>query len=332
MFKEILKTFGKTIAVVIGIFCAFIPLAILSTLAGPSSCGSEQTIFTCLPNLEGERKSHFTAPAILQINIHGVIGETIDYTSVVNQLIDSRLGLLKGGKVKGILLHLNTPGGAINDTDIIYRHLLQYKKRYNVPVYAFVEGMCASGGTYISCAADKIYASPVSIIGSVGVRMGPFFNVVDTLETIGIKTKTITDGKNKDMMNPFRNWKEGESQYLDSLSNYFYNRFVTVVSSARPKLTKNLLVNTYGAGVFDPVEAKQIGFIDIADSSYEEALSALMKESGIDPKDKYQIVELIPKKHWFRQFMAKSPLLSGILKHDWNMKTKENPFSYQYQP
>ena len=67
------------------------------------------------------------------------------------------------------------PGGAADDSVGIYRALCEYKKKYNVPIYAFVDGLCASGGMYIACAADKIYATPSSVIGSVGVIMGPLF-------------------------------------------------------------------------------------------------------------------------------------------------------------
>src|SRR5690606_22323692 len=115
----------------------------------------------------------------LQINVHGVIGDAksgIDTKMAQNILLDSRTGDFKNERGKGILLHMNTPGGTVVDSDNIYRMLKTYKERYKVPVFAFVDGLCASGGMYISCAADKVYAGPASIIGSVGVIIGPFFN------------------------------------------------------------------------------------------------------------------------------------------------------------
>lgn len=65
------------------------------------------------------------------------------------------------------LVYINTPGGTVVDADGIYRALLEYKTKYDVPIYAYIDGLCASGGMYVALAADKIFASDVSLIGSV---------------------------------------------------------------------------------------------------------------------------------------------------------------------
>lgn len=331
-FHDTFKVFCKSIAVILGIFIGIIPVIFFIALATSSNeCYRPKTVYTCLPNLEGS-KSAPSGPAILRINIEGVIGDGIDYQSVENQLIESRLGPLKNNKVKGILLYLNTPGGTINDSDVIYRLLLAYKKKYNVPVYAYVQGLCASGGVYISCAADRIYASPVSIIGSVGVVLGPFFNVKNTLDKVGVQSRILTEGKNKDMMNPFRQWKEGEDRFLKSLNAYFYDRFVSLVSQARPKLNKDVLIEHYGAGIFDSPKAQELGYIDVGDSSYQEAVTDLLQAANIDPDKPYQIVELVPKKKWLSEFLSKSPLFTGKIKHEWDTGRRYDPFFYQFQP
>lgn len=330
---DIFKAFGKSIAVTIGIFFGLMPVFFLISLAGSgSSCFSPKTIFTCLPDLQGEKKAYPRSPAILRVNIHGVIGsELLTAEMIEQQLVESRLGPLRENRVKGIFLHINSPGGGINDTDIIYRNLLAYKKRYNVPVYAYIDGLCASGGMYIACSADKVISSPVGVIGSVGVRMGPFFNVVEGLDKLGIKARTLTEGKYKDMMNPFRDWKEGESRFLDNLSDYFYQRFITVVASARPKLTKEQLIENLGAGIFDPIEAEKLGYIDESNKSYEEAMAMLLEASDIDINQPYQIVELMPKKSWFAEMITKSPIFTGKIKHDWKGETMYNPFHYLFR-
>ena len=159
-----------------------------------------------------------TAPVILQINVHGVIGDpkTLDTHTIENILIESRTGDLKDNRVKAILLHMNTPGGTVVDSDNIYRLVKEYKERYKVPVFAYIDGLCASGGMYVSCAADQVFAGHSSIIGSVGVIIGPFFNLFDTLTKIGMKMETITQGLDKDMMTPFRPWKEDEDASFES--------------------------------------------------------------------------------------------------------------------
>ena len=95
------------------------------------------------------------------------------------------------------------------DADGIYRAIKHYKEQYQVPVIAYVDGLCASGGMYIACAADKIYATDVSLVGSVGVLFPSFMNFSKLLDTVGVQSLTISSCKGKDDMNPLRPWKEG---------------------------------------------------------------------------------------------------------------------------
>ena len=130
---------------------------------------------------------HSPAPVILKIDIDGVIGiGDLTYKKIQNSLLDSREGLLAPNRVKALLLYIDSPGGSADDADDIYRAILSYKKKYQVPVYAFVDGMCASGGMYIACAADRIFSTPTSVIGSVGVLLGPTFNFSGLMERYGV--------------------------------------------------------------------------------------------------------------------------------------------------
>ena len=76
--------------------------------------------------------------------------------------------------------------------------LVEYKNTSSLPIYAYIDDICTSGGMYIACAADTIYATPDAIVGSVGVRLGPVFNFSQLMETYGIAQKTLTAGKRKD--------------------------------------------------------------------------------------------------------------------------------------
>jgi signal peptide peptidase SppA len=266
-----------------------------------------------------------------------VIGEpgVLDSGIVEDILLESRTGALSNDRVKGILVHFNTPGGTVVDSDNIYRMLLQYKSKYKVPIYAYVDGLCASGGMYISAATDKVFASHSSIIGSIGVIFGPFFNLADSLQKIGVQTRTLTEGKDKDAMSPFRPWKEGEDASYKNIMTYYYNQFVNIITSARTKLNKELLMTQYGAQVFDPVRAEQYGYIDQANASRDEALLALLAEAKIDPAKPYQIVELAPRREWFSQLMkGEIGILSGKIEHRFDLgqpKIREQ-FAYLYQP
>lgn len=338
IFVSALRSFSKMFFAVCALFLAVFLCTTVYSLFSGSALIEPKTTMNILPDASGKRELvSVTAPAILQLNIHGIIGDPtiLDSEVVENILLDSRTGLLANDRVKGILIHFNTPGGAAVDSDNIYRMLLTYKARYKVPIYAYVDGLCASGGMYISSAAEKIFASPPSIIGSIGVIIGPFFNVYDSLAKIGTHTKTLTEGLDKDAMSPFRPWKADEDSSLKALNVYYYDRFVQIVTSARPRLDKDKLIHEYGAHVFDPVKAEQYGYIDKADSSRDEALLALLEAAKIDPAKPYQVVELEPRHEWISQlFNNKCSILSGKIEHSFDLGQPKvrGQVAYLYQP
>ncbi len=338
IFVSALRSFCRMFFAVVGILLAVFLCSMAYSFISGSSLVEQKTTMNILPDASGNRDMvSITAPAILQLNIHGVIGEptALDTETVENILLESRTGLLVNDRVKGILIHFNTPGGTVVDSDNIYRMLLDYKARYKVPIYAYVDGLCASGGMYISSSAEKIYSSPSSLIGSVGVIIGPFFNIYDSLGKIGVQTKTVTKGIDKDAMSPFRPWKKDEDEFFQSIVNYYYNRFVQIVTSARPNLDKEKLINVYGAHVFDPVKAEEYGYIDKANASRSEALIDLLKEAKIDPSQPYQVVELEPRHDWISQLVrGENNLLAGKIEHKFDLGQPKirDQFAYLYQP
>lgn len=324
---------------VCAIFLAFIAMSILYSSISTTATLEDKTKIKYLSDAENKREIvASTAPVILQLNIHGVIGEpnALDTDVVQNILIESRTGVLKDNRVKGILLHMNTPGGTVVDSDNIYRMINVYKEQYKVPVFAYIDGLCASGGMYISCSADQVYAGPSSIIGSVGVIIGPFFNVVDGLAKLGIKSQTITEGLDKDMMTPFRPWKADEDTSLKVVTAYFYQQFVDIVTTARTRLDKTKLVQVYGAQVFDPIQAQENGYIDHANSSRNEALLALLTQANVDHTKPYQVISLEPKNEWISSLFNEksSPLITGKIEHtiDTGAPKIRDQVAYLYQP
>lgn len=314
IFISSLRAFCKAIAVILGITLAFIPIIVLIALLGSNTEIETKTTLTILPDANGVRElKPSSAPVILHINLKGIIGNlNLTDETIENQLIESRTGVLKHNRVKGIILYINSPGGSATDSDNIYRRLVRYKNQYKVPIYAYEDGICASGGVMISCAADKIYSSPSSIIGSVGALMGPFFNFKEAMEKYGINAETITEGKNKDMMSPFRAWKPDEDSSLKPLVAYYYERFTQIVTSSRPRIDRTALIEEYGANVFDPVTAEKLGYIDgIRD--YSDALNELLLASGIDASKDYQVVQLNPKGNFLSCLVSSESWLGSLL-------------------
>lgn len=330
-----------TIFSVLGIAAGlFLILIFLGVFAVPTS--EEKITYhfkeEILPNANWKREIlGADSPVILQINISGVIGtELLSLHTVKQLLIESREEALKNNRVKGILLNLNTPGGTVFDADGIYEALKEYKAKFNVPIYAYVDGMCASGGVYVSAVADKIYASDTSLIGSVGVLLPSFTNFSKLMDKIGVESLTISAGKDKDAMNPMRPWTPGEQQNYQDLVTYYYDTFVSIVVSNRPKMSRTKLIQEYGARVFPAPEALEKGYIDFSGASREDVLKSLATELGLED-DKYQVVELQTKDWWSAFVTAQSPLLTGVIHHNLKLPSEidpsiQNQFLYLYQP
>ncbi|MBA3816399.1 MAG: S49 family peptidase [Parachlamydiaceae bacterium] len=290
------------------------------------------------PNANGVRKAlSASAPVILKINVHGVIGaESLTQESIRQQLIESREQTLKNNRVKALLLHLETPGGTVFDADGIYRAIKAYKEEFKVPVYAYVDGLCASGGMYVAAAADKVFASDVSLIGSVGVVSPPFMNFSQLLDKIGVQSETLFEGKGKDNMNPFRPWRKDEDENLKEVINYYYNSFVDLVVANRPKLSREKLVDVYGANIYPAALAKEYGYIDENGHSYGDTLKLLAKEIGVED-DEYQVIEL-QSTNWFSElFRSEMNLFKGKVIHQVSFSPETDPklqnqFLYLYRP
>lgn len=340
IFKSSIRAFFKVFFVILGIFAAFIPIMIAMAAMSSSADVEDSYKVSILPDLKGKQKTlPVNTPAILRIDIEGTIGKKgLTTEGMYTQLIESRRGLLENERVKGILLFINTPGGTVNDSDGIYTLIKAYKEKYKVPVYSFVNGLCASGGMYIASSSDKILSNPVSIVGSIGVLVGPFFNAMDAIEKLGLKTLTVTQGIGKDTLSPFRKWDENEDQSMKNISSSLYNQFVNIVTNARPNLSKEKLINEYGANVFVAKTAEENGYIDDSNATYESALEELLKAANIDTEKPYQVVTMKPKQDFFKYFAnSKALLLDGKIKHTvqlgpYDLSEIKDPFSFLYHP
>jgi signal peptide peptidase SppA len=335
IFVSGLRSFCRMFFSIFGLFFGFVIASMIYGLFSSTAVLDEKTKLKYLPDAQDKKEvAPFTAPVVLQIDIHGVIGEpkSLDTDIVENILVESRTGLLKNDRVKAILLHMRTPGGTVVDSDNIYRMIKSYKERYKVPVYAYIDGLCASGGMYIACSADQVYSGNASIIGSVGVIIGPFFNLMGALDKLGIKSETITEGLHKDMMSPFKTWKEDEDASLKAITSYFYQQFVDIVTSNRPRIDRTKLINEYGAKVFDPVQAQMNGYVDQINMTRNDTLLALLQAANIDPAQPYQVVSLEPKSEWLSSFVNQK--FTGKVEHtlDTGAPKIRDKIAYLYQP
>lgn len=340
IFVSSIRSFCTSLATILGLLIgAAVVITGLMMMSGPDIY-PERSIITLAPDADGSRDLlPGTTPVVLKLDISGVIGQG-DLTSekIQNILLDSREGMLHNNRVKAILLCIDSPGGTVTDSVAIYHALSAYKEKYKVPIYAFVDGMCASGGMYIACSADKIFSTSSSVIGSVGVILGPTFNFAGLMDKYGVQALTITEGKDKDMLNPFRAWRPGEDISLRNVTANLYEEFVATVVNARPRIEKEKLINTYGAQIYVAKDALEYGYIDVNNANYDSALTELTKAAQFSEDHYYQVVQMTPPRPFLSGLAGGcQSILKGKLTHVFQVAPHmdselSGKFLYLYQP
>ncbi len=317
--KSALRTFFKVIFALLGVCVGLIPLLLFLGLLADGTVEElpQKTSITVMEDAAGMRAPlRDKGPVLLRLDINGFIGsEVLNGDSVATILEESREGRLSDNRVAGILLVLDTPGGTVIDADRIYRALMLYKKRHDVPILAYVDGICFSGGMYISSAADAVITSDTSIVGSIGVVQGPFFNFSDAMSKLGVQALTVSAGNSKDTLNPTRPWLPGEAKDLEVAAHALYDRFIDIVTKARQRVDRERLINEFGARIFPAATGVEYGLVDATGATLGDAIMLLAQQAQVADKD-YQVVRL-EQRPWLGQFfMGKSPLFSGRVRHE----------------
>ena len=228
--------------------------------------------------------------------------------------------------VRAILLEVDSPGGAITPSDEIYRALQRFKQsRDNRKVVVFVRDLAASGGYYVSMAADCIIAEPTAVIGSIGV-IAQSLNWKGLSEKIGITDVTIKSGANKDLLNPFHDVLPEQRALLQALIDDMYNRFLGIVVKGR-----NLDAATFrplaDGRVFTADEALKLKLVDEL-GYFEQALAATRKLVG---EKTLRIVQYEQPSDFFGLFAsASSP--QGLLHKFDPLQAEKVRLLYLWQP
>jgi protease-4 len=159
----------------------------------------------------------------------GLMGAEENKVSLFKQQLDAAAA---DKRVEAVVLRINSPGGSVAASDVMYELVRDFKKRTGKPVIATCQDVCASGGYYVATAADEIHALPTSVVGSIGV----IFETIDLsplMEKIGVRIAPIQSGPLKDMGSPFNGLSEAEREVMQGMVDEFYARFVNVVRSSR---------------------------------------------------------------------------------------------------
>jgi protease-4 len=202
----------------------------------------------------------------------------------------------KDDSVKAIVLRINSPGGGVGPSQEIHEEVKKLKGKKIV--VASMGALAASGGYYIACAAQKIYANPGTITGSIGVIM-QFVNVKDLIEKIGLKGMVVKSGAFKDIGSPMREMKAEERELLQGVIDNVHSQFIAAVAEGR-KMERESVAKIADGRIFSGEQAKSLGLVD-ALGNLEDAVTEAGKLAKIEgeprvitpPKKKLSILELL---------------------------------------
>ena len=233
---------------------------------------------TVAPSLLRNLKDTYTELGKVKTKIGRV---TIDTVVVdAEPTVKNLKKLFEDSEIKAILLKIECRGGYPGSCQAIFSEIQELKKESPKPIIALVENMCASGGYYIACAADRIIATKGSIIGSIGVTFSTGFNVKELAQQHHIQTYTVSSGKYKTVMNPFEAPTPEQLAMLQSVSDDNYQQFVSDVAKTRKLSPQTKDVWAEGK-IFTGQQALELHLIDEI-GSYTQAVSYIKTMATIE--------------------------------------------------
>jgi protease-4 len=163
--------------------------------------------------------------------------------------------------VKAVVLRLNSPGGTVGATDMMYHSLREFKRKTRKPVIACMLDLTCSGAYYLACGCDGIVAQPSTVTGSIGTIVQTF-SVEGTMKKIGVKAVAIKSGKMKDMASPLHDLSDEERKVLAQIVENFYEQFLNVVDNGRTKIDKETIRQLADGRVFTAQQAHEQSLVD----------------------------------------------------------------------
>ena len=207
---------------------------------------------------------------VAHLKLSGVIGNAGKFKQGIDfagqeELINKAFSLKKAVCVA---ITINSPGGSPVQSHLIYSFIRQNAKKNKKKVIVFAEDVAASGGYFIACAGDEIYANSSSIIGSIGVIYSSF-GFTELIKKIGVERRVHTAGKNKSTLDPFMEEKDEDIQRLKKIQLDLHEDFIDVVEKSRgAKLNKSEL-ELFSGEFWSGSKAKSLGLIDGIGNSNE---------------------------------------------------------------
>ena len=185
-------------------------------------------------------------------------------------------------RTAAIVLRVNSPGGSAVASDLIWNMI----EEIDIPVVASMGDVAASGGYYISMGADRVYAEPTTVTGSIGV-VGGKMAIRGLLDKLGITSDLISRGKNSGLFSPMKKFTDSEREVLLSMMEDTYDQFTAKAAAGRG-LTQERIKELGGGRVYTGRQAKRLGLIDEL-GDLRAAIAGAKELAGLDPDEKVRI-------------------------------------------
>ena len=230
-------------------------------------------------NLQFEASAIGVGKHTAVIDINDVI--SVDSEASADSIITGLRAAFENKKTAGIIIRINSPGGSPVQAGYINDEIHRLREKYpDIPVYAVIRDICASGAYYIAVAADKIYADKASLVGSIGVIMSGF-GFVKAIDKLGIERRLLHAGENKGFMDPFSPLKDEEVSHVDAMLQDIYRQFIQVVKEGRgDRLAHD--DKLFSGLIWTGEKARDLGLVDGLGSTAYVAREIIGEEDLVD--------------------------------------------------
>ncbi|SFI19167.1 S49 family peptidase [Nitrosomonas sp. Nm34] len=201
----------------------------------------------------------------------------------------------KDKNTAGVILRINSPGGSPVQAGYINDEIRRLRTEYpQIPLYAVVEDICASGGYYAAVAADKIFVDKASIVGSIGVILDSF-GFTGTLEKLGIERRLLTAGENKSFLDPFSPTDPKQREHAQKMLAEIHQQFIQVVQQGRGERLKNT-TEIFSGMLWTGQKSIDLGLVDALGSAEYVAREVIQVERIVDYTTKEGLAEHFAKR------------------------------------
>ena len=250
-------------------------------------------LFLFMGWLGGSAESRLGGKHTALVDLNGIIAS--DSAANAESIISSLQEAFKDKNTQGVILRINSPGGSPVQAGYITDEIHRLRAKYpQVPLYAVVEDICASGGYYVAAAADKIYVNKASLVGSIGVLMDGF-GFTGTMEKLGVERRLMTAGENKGFLDPFSPINPVQQEHVHKMLAEIHQQFIDVVKQGRGKRLKES-PDTFSGLIWTGQKSIELGLADDMGSLESVARDVVKAEDIVDFTTKEGLAERLAKR------------------------------------